>query len=173
MGDQVSYAAWVKKVPATITGDRLWRVEAYRLALFAADLGWYDVTRLFKDRRTIGLADQLYRALGSIGANVAEGFSRGTGRDRARFYEYALGSAREARDWYYKGRYIAGEEITEHRLELTASIIRLLLTMVPEQRSSKVKEGTIPYQAAPEFAEGREPPFDRERLEMLLQNAPT
>jgi hypothetical protein len=103
MGEHMSYPDWAKKVPATIAGDRLWRVEAYRLALFAADLGWYDVTKLFRDRRTIGLADQLYRALGSIGANVAEGFSRSTGRDRARFYEYAPGSAREARDWYYKG----------------------------------------------------------------------
>ena len=56
-----------------------------------------------QDRRTIGLADQLYRSLGSIGANLAEGYSRGTGKDRAHFYEYALGSARESRDWYYIG----------------------------------------------------------------------
>jgi four helix bundle protein len=149
MGDKVSYADWAKKVPASITGDRLWRVEAYRLALFAADLGWYDVTKLFQDRRTIGLADQLYRALGSIGANVAEGFSRGTGRDRARFYEYALGSAREARDWYYKGQHVVGEEATEHRLNLTTSIICLLLTMVPEQRSSKVNYPTASGGACP------------------------
>jgi len=45
-----------------------------------------------KDRRTLGLSDQLYRSLGSISANLAEGYSRGTGKDRAHFYEYALSS---------------------------------------------------------------------------------
>ncbi len=172
MGEQISYAAWAKQVPATIVGDRLWRVEAYRLALFAADLGWHDVTKLFQDRRTIGLADQLYRALGSIGANVAEGYSRGTGRDRARFYEYALGSARETRDWYYKGRHVLGEEVAGHRMSLLTSIICLLLTMVPEQRTSQVKEDTISYQAAPGSNGAGSPPLDRERLESLLRDVP-
>jgi four helix bundle protein len=76
------------------------------LALFVSDIGWHDVSKLVKDGRTIKLSDQLSRALGSISANIAEGYSRGTGKDRARFYEYALGSARESRDWYYKGRHI-------------------------------------------------------------------
>ncbi len=69
-----------------ITGDSLWKMEAYRLALFAADLGWHDVTKLAGDRRKLDLAGQLYRALGSIEANIPEGYSRGSGRDRARFY---------------------------------------------------------------------------------------
>ncbi len=47
-------------------------------------------------------ADSLWKmTVGSIRANIAEGYSRGTGKDRARFYEYALGSARESRDWYF------------------------------------------------------------------------
>jgi four helix bundle protein len=96
---------------------------------------------LFKDRRTLGLADQLYRALGSTGANVAEGYSRGTGKDRARFYKYASGSGRETRDWYYKGRHVLGEEVTHHRLDLLTQIIRLLLTMVPQQRGGVLHDG--------------------------------
>jgi four helix bundle protein len=99
----MDYAQWKDSVPDAITGDPLWRVEPYRLSLFLADLGWSDVTKLMKDRRTLRLADQLYRAIGGIGSQIAEGYSRGTGRDRARFYEYALGSTRESRDWYYKG----------------------------------------------------------------------
>jgi len=94
----MNYGEWEKAVPEEIKGDSLWKVEAYRLGLFIADVGWYDVTKLLRDKRTLGLSDQLYRALGSISANLAEGYSRGTGRDRARFYEYALGSARESRD---------------------------------------------------------------------------
>lgn len=95
---------WEKTVPATMTGDALWRVQAYRLALHAYECAWDDITTLAKEKRTRAVADQLYRALGSISANIAEGYSRGFGRERAHSYEYALGSAREARDWYYKVR---------------------------------------------------------------------
>ena len=62
--------------------------------------GGRDTARLVWERRTIGLSDRLHRALGSISANLAGGYSRGTDGDRARFYEYARGSARESRDWY-------------------------------------------------------------------------
>jgi len=91
------YEVWERTVPEGIKGDAVWNLRVYRLSLFAADLGWEDVCKLVRDRRTVGLADQLYRAIGSISANIVEGFSRGSGRDRARFYEYALGSARESR----------------------------------------------------------------------------
>lgn len=130
----MTYEEWEGTVPQAITGDTLWEVKAYRLALFAADISWADVTKLSQDHRTRGLADQMYRALGSIGANIAEGYSRGTGKDRARFYEYALGSARESRDWYYKAHHILDETVIEHRLSLLTQVIRLLSKMVPNQR---------------------------------------
>jgi len=38
----MQYEEWERLVPETIRSDTLWKVEAYRLALFAADLGWYD-----------------------------------------------------------------------------------------------------------------------------------
>ena len=41
----MNYENWLKSVPGEIAGDPLWKVEAYRLALFAADLGWRDVAR--------------------------------------------------------------------------------------------------------------------------------
>ena len=87
----MNYATWNKTVPQAITGDPLWKVEAYRLALFLVDIGWKDVTKLVSDKRTLSLSDQLYRALGSISANIAEGYSKSSGKDRVRFYEYALG----------------------------------------------------------------------------------
>jgi four helix bundle protein len=141
----VNYRQWEQPVPAHIRDDSLWRVEAYRLALFAADIGWQDVSRLSKDSRTRSLADQLYRSLGSISANVAEGYSRGTSKDRAHFYEYALGSARESRDWYFKARHILADPVVVHRLNLLAQIIRLLLVMVPHQRGRILKEDTTEY----------------------------
>ena len=134
-------------MPETITGDVLWKVKAYRLALFVANLGWYDITKLVQDRRTVSLSDQLYRALGSISANIAEGYSRSSNKDRARFYEYALGSARESRDWYYKGRHILSKSVTSHRLNLMTEIIRLLLVMVPDQRQTTLREEVEVYKA--------------------------
>lgn len=120
-------------------------MAAYRFALFLADTSWQDVSKLAQDRRTVSLSDQLYRAVDSISANFAEGYSRGTGKDRARFYEYALGSARESRDWYFKGRQILGESVVHHRLQLLTDIIRLLLTIVPQQRDYIVRENSVGY----------------------------
>jgi hypothetical protein len=107
----MTYEEWLDSVPPALTGDPLWRMEVFRLALFAGDLAWHDVSRLARDKRTLGLADQLYRPAGSVAANIAEGYSRRSGKDQARFYEYSLGSAREARVWYYQGRHVLSEVV--------------------------------------------------------------
>ncbi len=151
-------------VPETITGDSLWKMEAYRLALFITDIGWHDVTKLVQGKRTLNLSDQLYRSIGSISANLAEGYSRSTGKDRARFYEYALGPARESRDWYYKSRHILSEGVTDHRLRLLTQLIRLLLTMVPQQRGYRLSEDKVVYITPEEF--------DTTELRSLLQEVP-
>ena len=142
---EFNYQEWLKSVPDTLTGDPLWRMKVYRLALFVADLGWYDVTKLSKDRRTRKLSDQLYAALGSIGVNIAEGYSRSSGKDRARLYEYALGSARESRNWYFNARPVLGNEVGLHRMHLLTHIIRLLLQIIPEERTRMIREAEVPY----------------------------
>ena len=141
----MSYAAWEASVPSVIKEDSLWTVEAYRLSLFLGDIGWHDATKLSKDSRTRSLSDQLYRSVGSISANIEEGYSKQSSKDRARFYEYALGSARESRGWYYKGRHILTEAVSGHRMELTSQVIRLLIKMVPDQRGYKIMEETPEY----------------------------
>ena len=143
----MNYNEWEKDVPEEIKADTLWNVKAYRHALFLGDLAWFDILKLGKSRDLSRLRDQLYGATGSISANIAEGYSKGTGKDRARFYEYALGSARESRDWYFKARHQLGEDVFQHRLNILTEIIRLLLTMVPQQRQSKLRETSEePYQ---------------------------
>ncbi len=167
----MNYEKWLMLVPVEITGDPLWKVEAYRLGLFAAEIGWYDVTKLMHDKRTLALSDQLYRALGSIGANVSEGYSRGTGKDRARFYEYALGSDREGRGWYYNGRHVLGESVAIHRLQLLTQLVRLLLTMIPQQRASILRDESPPY--CTNTASWRADTFDPEKdLQHLLEAVP-
>lgn len=129
-----SFEEWQESVPDEIKSDALWTLKVYRLALFASDIGWYDVTKLAQDARTKDLSGQLYRSLGSECANIEEGYSKASAKDQARFYEYALGSARESRGWYYRGRFGLTERVVTHRIKLQTEIIRLLLTMVPQQR---------------------------------------
>jgi len=145
----MSFDEWEKSVPETFKADTLWKVKAYRLALYLSDLGWQDATVLLKDKRTVSLADQLHRAVGSVSANLAEGYSRSTGKDRALFYQYALGSVRESRDWYYKARFILGDEIFQHRVQVITEILRLLLTMIPQQRGHVIREDTDSYNVNP------------------------
>lgn len=138
------YEEWERAVPEEIKRDSLWKMEAYRLALFLGDLAWHDALRLVREWQMVSLADQLYRAVGSISANLAEGYSRGSGRDRARFYEYALSSAREGRDWYFKSRHALGDAVFQHRLRFLTSLIRLMLKMVPQQRGGVLQLREVP-----------------------------
>jgi hypothetical protein len=121
----LTFEEWEPLVPAEITSDSLWKMKVYRLALFLADLAWEDAAVLHRDPRTRGLPGQLYDAVGSISANVGEGYSRAGSRDRARFYEYG---------------YLLGPEVVGHRIAILTEIIRLLLTMVPNERTRIVRE---------------------------------
>ena len=141
----MTYDEWLASVPPEFTQDPLWRMKVYRLAVFVGDLAWCDVSKLAQDKCTIGLSDQLYRAIGSVSANIAEGYSHRSGKDQARFYEYALGSVREARGWYYQGRHVLSEATATHRIELLTEITRLLLTIIPAERGWKMKEARTFY----------------------------
>ena len=141
----MTFAQWLDTLPLELKEDPLRRMEVYRLSVFAADLAWPDVTKLIQDKRTISLADQLYRAAGSASANIAEGYGRQSGKDQARYYEYALGSAREARNWYYQSRHVLTDPVALHRIRLLTQIIRLLLTIIPSERGYKLQDETLDY----------------------------
>jgi len=141
----MNYQEWQKTVPDDITQDPLWKLEVYRLGLFASDIAWQDVLELSKNALARGIADQLYRAVCSVSANITEGYSRSTGKDRARFLEYSLGSAREARDWYYKSRHTLKEEVVQHRINLLTQIIKMLTVLTPHQRQKGIREERAEY----------------------------
>ena len=143
----MNYESWLRTVPREMTDDALWKMEVYRLAMFAGDIAWADVTKLMKDRRTLSLSDQLFRAVGSVGANYSEGYSRSSPKDQVRFYEYALGSARETRGWYWKGRHVLGETVALHRIQLHTHIVRHLLIIIPAERGHSLHEEAVPYLA--------------------------
>jgi len=144
----MTYEEWLSSISEEFTSDPVWHMSVYRQALFLGELSWFDASKLVKDNRTRNLSDQLYRSAGGISTNICEGFSRSSGKDQARFYEYALGSAREARDWYYKGRHILGEEVAIHRVKLIVHIIRQLSALIPHKRGYKISEGEVIYSLA-------------------------
>jgi len=145
----MKYAEWLETVPSEIINDPIWKLEVYRFALFIGDIGWEDVRKLSKEKLMFSVADQLHRSLGSISANLTEGYSRSKGLDRARFIEISLGSARESRDWYYKSRHVLAPEVVKHRMELLTRIISMLAAMIPHQRKNAIREESAEYSTQP------------------------
>ena len=74
-------------------------------------------------------------------------FRRQPGKDQARFYECALGSAREARGWYYHAQHVLTDLVATDRMRLLTRMARLLLAIIPAQRGYKLKEAEAPYAA--------------------------
>lgn len=141
----MNYAKWLVSVPSEITNDPIWKLEVYRLGLFAGDIGWQDVQFLAKKPLMLSVADQLHRSIDSISVNLTEGYSRSKGPDRARFIEASLGSARESRDWYYKSHYALPVEVIKHRMGLTTHIISMLAPMISHQRKHAIREEQAEY----------------------------
>lgn len=106
----------LNEIPEDFLNDAVWNLKVYRAALFLADLCWFDTQPIIK-KRFFSLADQLYDSTGSISANITEGYSRNSNKEKARLYEIALGSARKSKDWYFKSRHILGKEIVNHRIK--------------------------------------------------------
>ena len=136
--DPPGFAEWEAQVPASFREDPIWRTPAYRYGLWLADLAAGDVAQLLEHGDTHELADQLLRAARSISANLAEGYGRTTGPDRARYYDYAAASARETRDWYFKARHRLAGEVLEHRQALLLRIIRILSAVIPRERADRI-----------------------------------
>jgi four helix bundle protein len=134
MRAEMTFDDWMSEGPDEIKLDSAWKIEAYRLALFLADLSWKDFDLVAKHPKAREHSDQLLRAASKISANVIEGYSRDTGKARSTFYEYAVGSARETRDWYFKVRHAMRSTVVEHRIDLCTQIVKLCLTMCANER---------------------------------------
>ena len=113
--------------------DPLFRMRAYRLAVDLLGGCMADAKMLRADPVTERIAGQLYAAVSSIGANFGEGYSRSSGKDRARIFEFALGSVRESINWYQAGRPVLGEAVAS-RLNDLEELRRLLLAIIPRGR---------------------------------------
>jgi four helix bundle protein len=109
-------------------------LAVYPKALLLSDLVWEDTDRMMKDPRGRVIARQLVDSVGSICANIEEGHGRGFGKENAYFQRVALGSARESRGWYYRGRRFLTTGVFNHRIQLLDDIIAALVLSSGQQR---------------------------------------
>jgi four helix bundle protein len=130
---------WELKCSRAVTSDVIWKLDAYRSALFLLDVARTDARAdaraAFATRPEEGIAAQLIRAAGSVSANIGEGYSRSTRADRLRFLGYALGSARECMSWYHALTDALPRPTLDSRLLLLSRIRALLLGLIRSLRA--------------------------------------
>jgi four helix bundle protein len=122
------FADWERGSRSATSGDPLWTLRAFRLAIYAIECDVCD-RRVNSRVRNAATAPRLTRALGAIGVHLAEGFAHGSDTERVRFYGLALGNVREAIVWYGTLREPLGE-VVERRLATLVEIRRLMLATV-------------------------------------------
>ncbi len=136
--DPPGFSEWEEQVPRVLRRSPIWRTPASRFSVWLADLAKEDVAPLWRNPETRSIADQLSRSANAISATLAEGYGRTTGPERARYYDFAASSAREACDGYFKARHSLPESVVEARLELLDRIIRILSVAIPRERADRI-----------------------------------
>jgi four helix bundle protein len=119
--------------------DPINRMRVYQLATALIPDAYQDAKLLLADPITAEIAGQLYAAVSSIEGHISEGYSRSSGKDRARIFEYALGSVRESMTWYRSGKPVLGESAANDRLGRLEEMRRLFLAIIPRERGRKMK----------------------------------
>ncbi len=92
----------------------------------------HDVEAFPKTRAAGIVADQLLRAVGSISANIAEGFGRRTGAEYVHYLIVARGSTTESANWFLKCRdldYLPQQVAVEREAECQ-EILKMLNAMI-------------------------------------------
>jgi four helix bundle protein len=95
----------------------------------------YDITKKFPEEEIFGLTLQMRRAALSVSANIVEGYSRQSLKDRRHFYQIAISSLAELEffiDFAYERKYMKTED---HQLAVnlhteTARILNGLIKSV-------------------------------------------
>ncbi len=132
----MTFEEWMATVPERVKAEACWRFDGYPRALYLYELAWDDCEALVRDERGRAVARQLIRSVGSISANIEEGYGRGVGgKDYLYFLRIAEGSAREAKGWYFRARRLLGPAVVEARQALLDEILALLVTEKRRHRS--------------------------------------
>jgi four helix bundle protein len=106
----------------------------------------YAVTATFPAKEQFNLIGQMQRAAISVASNLAEGTSRNSGRDKARFSEIAYGSLMELLAQLiiaHELGFLSEEKYLETRQKI--EVIGLGLNNLRTQQLSSVQEPDFPY----------------------------
>lgn len=110
-----------------MTTSKFEELEIYQLAEKLSDIIWDIVSKWDSfPRRTIGA--QIVNSSDSVGANIAEGYGKGSNADRSRFAKISRGSLFETKHWTnksYRRKFISNKEFEELN-----NIIEVLLPKV-------------------------------------------
>ena len=132
----VDFEKWVETVHKRIIREPIWQFNGYKKARYFHDLIWEDTDRWRKaDWRSRGPGGQVIRSVGSISANLEEGYGRGYGKELLYFYRVALASARETKGWIYRSKRFYSPEALESRLKLCDEVISLLVDELNRQKN--------------------------------------
>jgi len=129
----------IQQLPEGDKRDPLRRMRAYQLACELVGEAWEDAEKLTHHRTMEKVSGQLYAAVGSIAANLSEGYAHSSGRDRARIFEYALGSARESIAWFLSAEPVLGKDVVAARVAKLDEIRIMLLAIIPRERNRLVR----------------------------------
>lgn len=105
--------------------DRLDEIEFYKKSMELWDEFWVDSEVLLNDIRGKEIVRQLTRSIGSISANIEEGYGRGFGKEYPQYLRVSRGSARESKGWYRKSKFLLDEKLIMSRLEILDTIIAM------------------------------------------------
>ncbi len=98
-----------------MTTSKFEELEIYQLAEKLSDMIWDIVIKWDSfPRRTVGV--QYVDASDSVGANIAEGYGKGSFADRSRFTKISRGSLFETKHWTnksYRRKLITDQEFAE------------------------------------------------------------
>jgi four helix bundle protein len=126
---------WEATAPRGIRDDPIWRFHAYRASLYLLHLAREDVRAAREDARWAAVSGQLLRSVASVSANIAEGYGRPTPRDRMRFYDFALGSLREAATWYEGAKVFLPHDTAHARIDNLGEVRRMLFGAIRALRA--------------------------------------
>lgn len=105
-----------------------------RSRLFCSKI--YTITSNFPESEKFGLTNQLRRASVSIPSNIAEGSSRNSNKDFARFLQIALGSAYEIETQLLIAQDL--NFIKDSELECVISEIQEIIKMISKFKSTLI-----------------------------------
>jgi len=121
--------------------SRLEDLDVYKISLELSDKIWNLVSRWDNFLRN-NIGGQLLRAIDSVGANISEGYGRGSKIDNARFVKMARGSLFETKHWLTlsKNRKLLSDSDTKKILDEIENLLPRLSAYINYLSSSSNKK---------------------------------